>query len=173
VVSTASGSEKINTLLKIGADQVVNIRQNVNKAILSDGTEEDLKTPFDLVIDTIGGEEYEDMLLPLLRKGGHYISLRGPLLSISDKYGLINGVLRTSTNTLDKKIKLWFDGIKYNYILYENNARALRTISNWVNTGLISTFIHPEHFTLADIDKAFECYEHTKPLGKVIISIHQ
>ncbi|XP_057857405.2 uncharacterized protein LOC131066542 isoform X2 [Cryptomeria japonica] len=82
-VASTCGKVSIDRVMAAGAEQAVDYTSQDLKA--------ELKGQFDAVLDTIGVPETEALGIGLLKRGGHYMTLQGEAVSLTDKYGLLAG----------------------------------------------------------------------------------
>ncbi len=147
--------------LQIGADQYL------------DYTKEnyvDVLTNIDHVIDALGPEEFDDEL-QIMKRGGRLLSLRtGPNKRFAEDRGfpwwkqkLFGAVGARYDNKAKKK------DIQYRFIFVRSDGTQLKEITQIVETNHIVPLLHPQTFTINDINYALELVANGRPKGKVII----
>lgn len=70
-VLASCGEQNVSKLVTLGCDRVINYQSTDFQQFLT------AKESVDVILDTVGGAKSEAQLLPLVRPGGHYLSLRG------------------------------------------------------------------------------------------------
>ncbi|WIM38682.1 NADP-dependent oxidoreductase [Paenibacillus sp. PK4536] len=147
--------------LQIGADQYL------------DYTKEnyvDVLTNIDHVIDALGPEEFDNEL-QIMKRGGRLLSLRtGPNKRFAEDRGfpwwkqkLFGAVGARYDNKAKKK------DIQYRFIFVRSDSTQLKEITQIVETNHIVPLLHPQTFTINDINYALELVANGRPKGKVII----
>lgn len=139
-VATKVNSKDIEVAKEIGADEVTDSSKSYGQGSLKD---------YDLVLDTVGGNEYRLAYL-VLRKGGIMTSVADqPDKDLVKKYGV------------DAKFILGFP--------FTDRLEAVKSfIENKILTPHIS-----KTFVLDDAREALEYQQHGKPGGKVVLDIGQ
>lgn len=127
-VSTTCGSESIDRVLAVGAEQVV------------DYTTEDLEVAikgyFDAVLDTIGMPETERIGINLLKRGGYYMTLQGEAASLADRYGLAIGTSMATAILLKKQLQYRCSrGIEYWWTYMRADVEGLEEIRRLSEVG--------------------------------------
>ncbi|KAL6064307.1 NAD(P)-dependent alcohol dehydrogenase, variant 3 [Balamuthia mandrillaris] len=127
-----------------------------------------LHPEFDIILDTVGGIEMETKNLALLKSTGHYLSLKGPLLTETDNSGLFQGLISGANQIAQKKVS---SGTKrFDYVLYKPNGDALQKITSLVEAKQITGNVD-SMYNLNQLQFAHSYFEHHKAHGKVIIKI--
>ncbi|BDA49570.1 Reticulon-4-interacting protein 1, mitochondrial [Coccomyxa sp. Obi] len=142
----ATGGPKNQEFMKeLGADEVVNYRSEDFAEMYKD-------KPFDLVIDSVGGD-VEDRSYTVLKPTGTYMHI-------------------FNTGTDPKKIeagKAW-EGRKYKTTLVTPNGEQLQIISGYMEQGSVKLVVD-KIFSLDEIREAHDYAEHKLSRGKVVVQI--
>ncbi|XAR68304.1 2-alkenal reductase [Bertholletia excelsa] len=160
-VSTTCGSESIDRILAVGAEQAVDYTsQDVESAI---------KGQFDAVLDTIGVPETERIGVNLLKRGGHYMTLQGEAASLSDKYGLAIGLPTSTAILLKKKLQYRFShGIEYWWTYMRADAEGLAQIRRLLGAGNLKIPVE-KTFSITQVREAHEAKDSRRIPGKVVL----
>lgn len=147
--------------LQIGADRYLDYTKENYVDVLSN---------IDYVIDTLGANEFDNEL-QIMKPGGRLLSLRtGPNKRFAEDQGFpwwkqkLFGAVGAK---FDKKAKK--KDIEYRFIFVRSDGTQLKTITGIVEKNDIVPLLHPQSFTLNDINKALELVANGRPKGKVII----
>ncbi|MBX7059551.1 MAG: NADP-dependent oxidoreductase [Leptospirales bacterium] len=162
-VTTTCGPTGVELVCSLGADQVVNYReQDFSK----------LNQRFDIVFDTIGGETLKQCF-QVLKPGGTVVSISAamPTPDIARRYGkgwplqfilhLANGSLRS----LAKRA-----GGSYRYLLMEGNGEQLARIASLVEQGKLRPVIDST-FPLTQVNEALDLQRAGRAKGKIVVEI--
>lgn len=132
VATTASG-KNADFVRELGADVVVDYRTQDFEQELSG---------YDLVLDSLGGENLEKSLR-VLRPGGKAIGISGPPdPAFAKKVGL-NPVVRLVVAGLSGKIRRQAKklGVSYEFLFMEASGEQLRRIAALVDDGILQTVV--------------------------------
>lgn len=147
--------------LQIGADQYLDYAKENYVDVLSH---------MDHVIDTLGAEEFDNEL-KIMKPGGRLLSLRtGPNKQFAEDQGFpwwkqkLFGAVGAK---YDKKAKK--KGVEYRFIFVRSDGTQLKKITEIVEKNNIVPLLHPQLFTINDINYALELVANGRPKGKVII----
>ncbi|WP_443217798.1 NADP-dependent oxidoreductase [Saccharothrix sp. CCNWYY140] len=141
VIGTASAG-KHDLLRELGADELVDYRNEDFSAI----------EPVDVVLDLIGGEDYEERSLRLLKRGGTYLAVVNP--TIVDE-------LRVKAEPL---------GVRVETVMVTADHAALEHVARLVDEGKLRVVV-AETFPLEDVGKAHELGEAGRTTGKIVLTI--
>eukprot|EP00002_Diphylleia_rotans_P031903 TRINITY_DN6652_c0_g1_i1.p1 TRINITY_DN6652_c0_g1~~TRINITY_DN6652_c0_g1_i1.p1 ORF type:complete len:295 (-),score=48.63 TRINITY_DN6652_c0_g1_i1:63-947(-) len=126
----------------------------------------------DHIIDTYGGIENEDSLMPSVNVGGTFVSLRGPLIRYMDANGVGLGFLRASSEIARRATKAALNhGVRLHYGLVEVRGSSLREILKDYEEGVAKAKVDPKSFSLNNIVQAFQYFESRQAKGKVVVQI--
>lgn len=128
VATTVSGSNA-EFVRELGADVVVDYRVQDFEQELSG---------YDLVLDSLGGENLEKSL-HILKPGGKTIGISGPPTPAFAKQAALNPVLRLAIAGLSRKIRSQAKKAKvsYEFLLMRHSGEQLAQIARLVDDGII------------------------------------
>jgi NADPH:quinone reductase-like Zn-dependent oxidoreductase len=128
VAATASGSN-VDFVRELGADTVIDYRTHDFEQILSG---------YDLVLDSLGGENLEKSLR-VLRPGGQAIGIAGPPDPAFARDAGLNPVLRLAIAGLSGKIRRQAKklGVRYEFLFVRASGDQLRQITTLVDQGVL------------------------------------
>jgi NADPH:quinone reductase-like Zn-dependent oxidoreductase len=128
-VATTVSAGNIDFVRELGADSVVDYRNQDFEQLL-DG--------YDLVLDSVGGENLEKSLR-VLRPGGKAISIVGPPDPAFAREAGLNPVLRLAMAALSSKIRRQAKklGVTYEFLFMRASGDQLRKISALVDSGVL------------------------------------
>jgi NADPH:quinone reductase-like Zn-dependent oxidoreductase len=139
VATTASG-EGIEVVKSLGADEVIDYKAQDYKEILSD---------YDAVLDTVGGENLNDVLV-VLKRDGIAVTLAGKFDEAKVEAAGVTALSQGTQVTTD----------------------ALNELTALIESGVVKPSIG-KVFTLNDIQAAFTTRETGEVKGKIVIDIKQ
>lgn len=129
MVTTTASTSNTDFLRELGADRVIDYH-----------TEDfgDLGPDYDLVLDSVGGENLEKSLR-VLRRGGTAIGLVGPPDPAFARDAGLNPFVRTAIRLLSRKIrrKAKALGVTYRFLFMRSDGEQLRRITELVDSGTI------------------------------------
>ncbi len=161
-VATTCSGDKAKAVKALGADRVINYRtEDFSKSL----------SGFDLVLDTVGGEQ-EALSLSVLKKNAdtHYITLVFPALANIDQYGFFRGALKTIKTLISKKRACRKQGINYNWGMFKSSPEALEHVRNLVESGKIKAVVDSS-YPLAQLAEAHDYTESGQATGKVAVTV--
>ncbi|KAG6548773.1 hypothetical protein Mapa_009534 [Marchantia paleacea] len=162
-VSVTCGKKSVERVMEAGAEQAVDYT--------SENIREQLKDRFDAVLDTIGMPETESLGINVLRKGGHYLTLQGEIVSMADKYGLIAGGAAAAAKLVQKQVQYkQSHGIEYWWTVMRTDAEALEEIARLAKEGSLKVPVG-KTFPLAEAAEAHKAREGKKTVGKVVLEV--
>lgn len=132
VATTASG-KNADFVRELGADVVIDYRtQNF----------EDELSGYDVVLDSLGGENLTKSL-KVLKRGGKAISISGPPTPAFAKAAGLNPVLRLAIAAISYKTRALARklGVHYQFLLMHASGEQLGQIAKLVNTGVIKPIV--------------------------------
>lgn len=159
VFTTISSNKKKDIVKNLNADiEVINYRNEsvqdyVNR--LTNGV------GFDLVVDTIGGENLERSFAAMRLYGTVITILAGNQHDLSQ--------LQAKSGSLHVVFMLL--PLLYNFNR-EKHGEILEKIARMVDNNQIRPLVDPHQFSFADVDQAHAYLESGKAIGKVVISKH-
>jgi NADPH:quinone reductase-like Zn-dependent oxidoreductase len=115
-VATTASTKNLEFARQIGADHVIDYKQEDFSALLSN---------YDVVLDTVGGD-YEARSIPVLAAGGCYVTLVTPALNNIDKHGIAIGLMRSIATMIGNKRRFKKHGLRYEWAMFTPNRDALQ-----------------------------------------------
>jgi len=88
-----------------------------------------------LFIDCVGGISSESAGFALLKNGGSFVTLRGSIVSLTDKYGLISGSLKSANSLMKSKARFASIGVSYHWVINQPQPEALKYLSQLIDSG--------------------------------------
>lgn len=128
-VATTSSAANADFVRELGADVVIDYRAEDFEAQLSG---------YDLVLDSLGGENLEKSLR-VLRPGGKAVGISGPPDPAFARDAGLNPVLRLAITALSRKVRRQAKklGVDYEFLFMEANGEQLRQIATLVDSGVL------------------------------------
>jgi len=161
VATTASGTNA-GFVRDLGADIVIDYRNQDFEQVL---------TGYDLVLDSIGGENLEKSLR-ILKPGGKAIGISGPPDPAFARKAGLNPVLRLAVAVLSSKVRRQARklGVSYEFLFMRASGDQLRRISTLVDDGVLRPVVG-EVFDFDDTPQALESLATGGIRGKAVITI--
>lgn len=159
-VATTVGTANVSFVHKLGADEVVDYRQEAFAKRL---------TGFDLVLDTLGGD-VTTKSLGVLKPGGTLISIVGPpdppfARKINANW-LIRQLIRLGSFSVRRRAKAL--GVDYGFLFMRPDGTQLSEITKLVESGILRPVID----SVFDFDRTPQALERSasgRARGKVVI----
>jgi NADPH2:quinone reductase len=155
VISTASSEEKIKIGKQLGADWVINHKEddvvkNIQENISRDG--------IDIVFDTLGGDNLE--------KSFEIAKIGGTVMTISASHPHDLTLLKLKGLTLHAVFMLipLLHGLNR-----QHHGEILEKIAHLVDEGKLKPLLHHEVFSFNQVAKAHEALELKQVMGKVVL----
>ena len=160
VATTASGSNA-DFLREIGADTVIDYRTQDFEEELSD---------YDLVVDSLGGENLEKSLR-VLAPGGTAIGVSGPPDPTFARTAGLNPVLRVAITALSGKVRRQAKrlGVSYEFLLMRASGEQLREITALVEAGIIRPIVG-KTFPFTQTPEALKALVRGGIRGKIVVT---
>jgi NADPH:quinone reductase-like Zn-dependent oxidoreductase len=160
VATTASG-KNAEFVRDLGADVVIDYRTQDFETELSG---------YDLVLDSLGGENLEKSLR-VLRPGGKAIGISGPPDPAFARAAGLNPVLRLAVSALSGKIRRQAKklGVSYEFLLMAADGDQLRQIAALVEDGTLRPVVG-KTFPFDQTPQALEALAQGGLRGKVVIT---
>lgn len=172
----SASAKNLDKLKSLGVDQVVDYT--------SDFASENYGTIIkdaDVVLDSIGDEVSEANAIKALKEGGHYLSLRGRLVSATDRYGVLCGVAAAAGDLIAKKMEFMREKkLSYDWVVNLSEpaggrSRALAHVAKLVEEGTVTPVVDPDGIfnglSEESMAAAHEYFESGKAKGKVIVTV--
>jgi len=162
-VATTASTTKTDLVKNLGADFVIDYRQQAFETILHD---------YDVVLDTIGGETL-DKSLRVLRPGGKVVSISGPPDPTFARDFGANPVIRLAIAALSFGIRRRARRrqVTYSYLFLKASGDQLRELTVLIDAGIIRPVVD----CVFDFDQTREALAHLEQgrtrAGKVVIRI--
>uniref|UniRef100_A0A0B6ZQ36 Enoyl reductase (ER) domain-containing protein n=1 Tax=Arion vulgaris TaxID=1028688 RepID=A0A0B6ZQ36_9EUPU len=124
---------------------------------------------FDYILDTLGGENTKNAL-PYLkpRHDSHLITLISPLLSNSDKLGVLPGLLQTAVTAGIETLKGLTSGTSVRWAVFMPNGAALEKVRQMVEAEKIKPIVQ-QVFPFTEVPAAFKKVSNGHLRGKIVI----
>ncbi|MGP9843682.1 NADP-dependent oxidoreductase [Brachybacterium sp. 107] len=161
VATTASG-KNADFVRDLGADVVVDYRtQDFEKEL----------SGYDLVLDSLGGENLEKSLR-VLRPGGTAIGISGPPDPVFAKKAGLSPVVRLAVAGLSAKIRPQAKklGVTYEFLLMQASSEQLRTIAALVDDGTLRPVVG-RTYSFDETPQALESLAKGGSRGKTVIAV--
>lgn len=128
-VATTASAANADFVRELGADVVVDYRSEDFEAQLSG---------YDLVLDSLGGENLEKSLR-VLRRGGRVVGISGPPDPTFAREAGLNPVLRLAITALSRKVRKQAArlGVAYEFLFMAPSGEQLREIAALVDSGVL------------------------------------
>jgi len=155
VATTVSSEEKGKIAKKLGADDIIFYRDEMVESYTQSLTE---GKGFDVVFDTIGGENL-DKSLKAARNSGQVISIIG-----TNKHNLSPMHMKGLSLHLVFMLLPMLTGegrVHHNFILKE--------VAKWIDDGSVRPLIHEEKFKFDQANEAHALFASNKHIGKIIL----
>jgi NADPH:quinone reductase-like Zn-dependent oxidoreductase len=161
VATTASG-KNVELVRRLGADVIVDYKKENFADVLSG---------YDVVLDSLGGENLEKSLT-VLKPGGHAISVTGPpdagfakQLGAPKYMGVVMGLLSRKVHKQARKL-----GVSYSFLFMQANGAQLRELATLYDSGHLRPVIG-KTFPFDQTLEAMTYAEQGRANGKVIITL--
>ncbi|WP_431075665.1 NADP-dependent oxidoreductase [Microbacterium phyllosphaerae] len=132
-VATTASAANGDFVRRLGADVVIDYRAENFDEVLSD---------YDLVLDSLGGENLERSLR-VLKPGGLAIGISGPPDPAFAKRKKLNAVVRLAIAALSRKIRRQAKrlGVTYEFLFMRADGQQLSTLAALVDDGVITPVV--------------------------------
>lgn len=162
VVATTTSEANLDWVKRLGADVVIDYRNEDFEAILRD---------YDVVLDTQGGKTL-DKSVRVLKPGGKIISVSGPPdPDFTRDFGL-NRVLRLAIRLLSYRIRRRARrrGVRYSFLFMSASGDQLAEIASLIDSGDISPVVD-RVFPFDSTKEALAYVETGRARGKVVVKV--
>lgn len=161
-VATTVSAANADFVRELGADEVIDYRTQ---------SFEDILHGYDLVLDSVGGENLEKSLR-VLKSGGKAIGIAGPPDPAFAKKAGLNPVLRLVIAGLSRKIRKRARalGISYEFLLMSASGEQLRHIAALVDQGVLRPVVG-DVLAFDDKPRALADLSSRSIRGKAVIAI--
>ncbi|TKV58339.1 NADP-dependent oxidoreductase [Nakamurella flava] len=160
-VATTASAGNADFVRELGADTVIDYRTQDFEHLLSG---------YDLVLDSLGGDNLEKSLR-VLRPGGMAIGIAGPPDPAFAKTAGLNPVLRVAIATLSAKVRRQARklGVTYQFLFMHPDGDQLRTIARLVDDGTLRPVVG-RAVPFADTARALSDMDKGGVRGKTVIT---
>jgi NADPH:quinone reductase-like Zn-dependent oxidoreductase len=161
VATTASGSNA-DFVRDLGADTVIDYRTQDFEQLL---------TGYDLVLDSLGGENLEKSLR-ILKPGGKAIGISGPPDPMFARKAGLSPVLRLAIAGLSSKIRKQAKklGVSYEFLFMRASGDQLRQITALVDDGVLRPIVG-KVFDFAQTPQALQSLAKGGIRGKAVVTV--
>ena len=159
-VATTASAANADFVRELGADVVIDYRNQDFEQML---------TGYDLVLDSLGGENLEKSLR-VLRPGGKAIGISGPPDPAFARKSGLNPVLRLAVAALSSKIRRQAKrlGVTYEFLFMDASGEQLRAIAELVDAGALRPIVG-EVFPFDEAPRALQSLATGGIRGKAVI----
>ena len=161
-VATTTSTSNIPLVKALGADVVIDYRQQDFAAVLRD---------YDVVLNSLGSDELHKSI-QILKPGGHLISLSGPPTpAFATARGLtwpLRQVLRLLSYGIRRKSRQ--KNIAYTFVFMRADGAQLQAITDLVESGAIRPVVD-RVFAFEDTHQALAYSESGRARGKVVVQM--
>lgn len=161
-VATTTSSANVDFVKSLGADVVVDYKQQDFTDVLTD---------YDVVINSLD-ESTLLQSLDVMRTGGRLISISGPPTKAYAKSAKLNVVLQWVMHLLSRKVRAASakKQVDYQFLFMTANGLQLAHIAKLVESGQITPQTQAV-YEFADIEQAFNELEKGRTRGKIVVKL--
>ncbi|MDR6416885.1 NADP-dependent oxidoreductase [Pseudarthrobacter sulfonivorans] len=162
-VATTASSSNAGFVRGLGADVVIDYRAQDFEQLLSG---------YDLVLDSLGGENLQKSLR-ILKPGGKVIGIAGPPDPAFARTAGLNPILRLAITGLSSKIrkKARKLGVSYEFLFMRASGDQLRQISALVDAGILRPIVG-KVFTFVEAPEALQSLAAGGFRGKAVLTVN-
>lgn len=161
-VATTCGASSIDLVKGLGADVAIDYRtQDIEKEL----------SGYDLVLHSQDDATLQKSL-PVLKPGGHLISISGPPTPTFAKAQGLNFVLRLVLGLISRKARKAAAqlGVNYSFLFMRADGGQLAEIAKLIEAGTIKPVLD-RTFPFRDLNKALSLVESGRAKGKVVVEL--
>lgn len=160
-VATTASARDADFLRDLGADVVIDYRSQDFAAELAD---------YDLVLDSLGGENLERSLT-VLRRGGIAVGIAGPPTAEFARAAGLSPLLRPVMSVLSRKVRRLASarGVEYRFLFMRAGGEQLREIAALVDSGAIRPVVGITH-PFDETPAALTALGSTGTRGKAVVT---
>ncbi|RDV08575.1 NADP-dependent oxidoreductase [Arthrobacter sp. RT-1] len=161
-VATTASAANADFVRSLGADTVIDYRAQDFEQLL---------TGYDLVLDSLGGENLEKSLR-ILKPGGKAIGISGPPDPAFAREAGLNPVLRLAIAGLSSKIRRQAKklGVRYEFLFMRASGEQLRRITELVDNGVLRPVVG-KVFDFDDTPEALQSLADGGIRGKAVVTL--
>ncbi|KAI9496860.1 hypothetical protein BDB00DRAFT_807555 [Zychaea mexicana] len=158
-------SKNIELVRGLGADRVIDY---TSKEAMDALVKDEFET-YDLIVDCVGGDDYYNQLVNLLKKKGTFSTAVGPAIHVgSEKVGLFGGAKIVAT-VLGRKL---FGSRSYQVVTYLPWSHLATDVAPLLADGKIKTVLKDDQvFDLKDGAQAHKMIESHRTVGKIVLRV--
>lgn len=161
-VGTTTSTANVALVRELGAEEVVDYRQDAFETVLRD---------YDVVLGTLKGDVIETSV-DILRPGGRIVSLVGPLDAAFARARKLNGVLAFVFGLMSRKIRRLAKqrDVSYSFLFVRPDGAQLAQIATLLESGRIKPVID----RVFPFDQAADALAHLgkgRSRGKVVVDL--
>ncbi|MCE9599571.1 MAG: NADP-dependent oxidoreductase [Spirochaetia bacterium] len=160
-VITTCGPSGIDLVKRLGADQIVDYREEKFEEVLKD---------VDVVFDMMGGETLKKSF-GVLKPGGVLVTINGiPTPDVAERYGkgiILKTIFKLANIGNHSRAKK--AGGRFEYLLMEANGAQLEEIARLVDAGIVSPIVD-RVYPIEKVEEAFAYQMSGRAKGKVILT---
>ncbi|QDG88196.1 NADP-dependent oxidoreductase [Pseudarthrobacter sp. NIBRBAC000502770] len=162
-VATTASSSNADFVRDLGADIVIDYRTQDFEQLLSG---------FDLVLDSLGGENLQKSLR-ILKPGGKAIGIAGPPDPVFARKAGLNPVMRLAVTGLSSRIRRQARklGVSYEFLFMRASGDQLRQISALVDAGVLRPLVG-KVFTFEQTPQALQSLAAGGIRGKAVLTVN-
>lgn len=163
-VATTCSTSNIEFVRSLGARQVIDYKHEKFTDVLSG---------LDVVVNTVTPKDLrlnEAPHLSVLRRGGHYVSLISPTLTLADALTAPLGLAVSGAWMAGASAYWMMRGKHHHWVYFKPSSSRLKQLSSWVDAGIVRPIIG-KTFTLDQIQEAHKAVEAGPACGKVIVKM--
>lgn len=162
-VATTCSARNAELVTELGAHRVIDYKSERFDEVLSD---------YDVVLDTLGGEERR-RALSILRSGGRMATLQAGVPEATKRFGPTLGIVIVGFQILGFKVRSrLLSGVRTSWVLRPSDGGVLEEVAALVDCGKIKPVID-RAFSLDDIAAAHEYSESGRARGKIVIRVKE
>jgi alcohol dehydrogenase len=161
-VATTTSAANVDWVKHLGADLVIDYRNSDFESIVHD---------YDVVLDPLGGDTLKKSF-GVLKPGGKFISVSGPLDPDFAKAARLNPILRQAIGLLSYPTRRTAKrhGVNYSFLWMTANGDQLAEIAKLVDSGSIRPVID-RIFPFASTKDALAYVDQGRAKGKVVVTM--
>ncbi|MDQ1058465.1 NADPH:quinone reductase-like Zn-dependent oxidoreductase [Arthrobacter globiformis] len=161
-VATTASSSNAGFVRDLGADIVIDYRTQDFEQLLSG---------YDLVLDSLGGENLQKSLR-VLKPGGKVIGIAGPPDPAFAREAGLNPVLRLAVTVLSSKIRRQASklGVSYEFLFMRASGDQLRQIASLVDDGVLRPTVG-KVFSFDQTPEALQSLAEGGIRGKAVVAL--
>lgn len=167
-VASTCGTANVERVRALGVDRVVDYRNEDFTQVLSG---------LDLVVNTVAPDLASKRLneaphLSVLKRGGHYVSLISPTLTLADMLGAPLGLLASATWMGSAHAYWRLRGKHHHWIYFKPEQQRLADLATWLGAGDVTPLISG-HYRLETLNEAHDRLAGGQAGGKLLVVLDE